>query len=95
MEILSELLFERLRLDPAAIRIVEGWFQETLTAHPARPIALLHLDGDWYESVKLGLDILYDRANGGADCVDQIVVESPETACVTRRIAAAVDEPLG
>jgi O-methyltransferase len=65
VETLSELLFERLQLDPAAIRIVEGWFQETLAAHPARPIALLHLDGDWYESVKLGLDVLYDRVAPG------------------------------
>ena len=42
---------------------VQGLFQDTLA--PARskigPIALLHMDGDWYDSTKAILDNLYDQ----------------------------------
>jgi O-methyltransferase len=39
-----------------------GWFQKTVPekAHEIGPIALLRLDGDWYESTKVCLDHLYD-----------------------------------
>lgn len=39
-----------------------GWFQETLprVANEMGPIALLRLDGDWYQSTKVCLDHLFD-----------------------------------
>jgi len=47
---------------------VKGWFSETLP--PARdrlgPIALLHIDCDWYPSVKCCLDNFYDQVAEGA-----------------------------
>jgi hypothetical protein len=43
------------------VHIVKGWFQDTLTSAPTGPIAVLHLDGDWYESTRQILDALYDR----------------------------------
>ncbi len=64
-EIVSELLFEELGLEQAQVRLIKGWFQETLPNAPARPIALLHLDGDWYESVKYSLEQLYDQVVAG------------------------------
>jgi len=40
-------------------RIIKGWFDQTLPAmKPAEPIALLRMDGDWYESTKCILDNL-------------------------------------
>jgi hypothetical protein len=41
---------------------VKGYFQETLPESKRRigKIALLHMDGDWYESTKAILDNLYD-----------------------------------
>lgn len=65
LETAADLFFRQLGLDRAGVRFVKGWFQETLGRHPDRPIALLHLDGDWYDSVKLGLDTLYDRVTPG------------------------------
>jgi len=47
------------------IELVPGLFQETLPRSAVKAIALLHLDGDWYESVKTCLDNLYDRVSLG------------------------------
>jgi hypothetical protein len=65
LEVVEELLFEQLKLKPESIRLVKGWFQDTLVQPFNRPIALLHLDGDWYDSVKLCLDKLYDQVAAG------------------------------
>jgi len=55
------LLLGRLGLDPALVHFHVGWFQKTLPAKAAGlgPIALLRLDGDWYESTRLCLEHLY------------------------------------
>jgi O-methyltransferase len=47
------------------VRIVKGWFDETLAIHRGHigPIALLRIDGDWYESVKICLEVLYDSVS--------------------------------
>lgn len=45
--------------------LVRGLFQETLPVTDVASIAVLHLDGDWYESVKVCLDHLYDRVSSG------------------------------
>jgi Macrocin-O-methyltransferase (TylF) len=50
------------------IRPVKGLFQETLptTRQEIGAIALLHLDGDWYDSTRAILDNLYDHTREGA-----------------------------
>ena len=53
--------------------IVKGWFQDTLILNQIRigPIALLRIDGDWYESTKVCLECLFDNvANGGYVIID-------------------------
>jgi O-methyltransferase len=45
------------------VHIVKGWFSETLATSATGPIALLHLDGDWYESTRQILEALYDRVD--------------------------------
>lgn len=49
------------------LHVVRGWFDETFprTADEPGPIALLHADGDWYESVKLTLETFYPRVVSG------------------------------
>ena len=65
------LLIERMRLDHERVHIVKGWFQDTLPAYPGYPIALLHVDGDWYESVKVALHTLWPYVSlGGYVVVD-------------------------
>lgn len=51
------------RADMNRVRIVPGWFQNTFSSisHSISQIALLNIDADWYESVKLCLETFYDR----------------------------------
>lgn len=58
-------------LDPAAI--VPGWFEDTLAQHAGAvgPIALLHVDADWYESVAVVFRTLYGQVvSGGTVVID-------------------------
>lgn len=52
--------------------IVKGWFNKTLTSFPAdTPIAILRLDGDWYESTMACLENLYGKVvPGGIIIID-------------------------
>ena len=57
-------LFERLDILENA-RLIQGRFEDTIPQSETGPIAVLHVDGDWYESVKVCLDHLYDRVSPG------------------------------
>jgi O-methyltransferase len=62
-----ELLLQKLGLTERTVHFVRGWFDDTLPSLKAEtgPIALLHLDCDWYKSVKFCLDQLYDQVIAG------------------------------
>jgi O-methyltransferase len=62
LDVVKELFFRKLALDPARVAIRQGWFQDTLPAarHEIGPIAVLRLDGDWYDSTRVCLENLYD-----------------------------------
>ena len=55
-----------------SFRLVKGWFNDTLPGfEPPEPIALLRLDGDWYDSTMVCLESLYDHvAPGGLVILD-------------------------
>lgn len=57
-------LFERLEI-AEGLHLVRGLFQDTLPLAEVPQIALLHIDGDWYESVRACLENLYDRVTPG------------------------------
>jgi predicted O-methyltransferase YrrM len=57
-------LFQRLNVADD-VEFVKGLFQETLPASSVSAIAVLHIDGDWYESVKVCLNVLYDKVVPG------------------------------
>ena len=72
-EQVSRLLFERFQLPWEDITLVKGWFQDALpeTRGGIGPIALLRLDGDWYESTRCCLVNLYDQVvEGGYLVID-------------------------
>jgi predicted O-methyltransferase YrrM len=56
--------FERLGVRNSS-HFVKGLFQETLPQQDVGQIAVLHIDGDWYESVKTCLDNLFDQVSRG------------------------------
>lgn len=59
-------LLHRVRAPEERIHIVPGWFQETFPRTQVERVALLHIDADWYQSVKLCLEHFYDRLAPGA-----------------------------
>jgi O-methyltransferase len=58
-------LLQGLGIPRERIHIIKGWFQDTLPTADVGEIALLHIDADWYDSVKLCLDVFYDRVQPG------------------------------
>lgn len=69
----KELLFKRLGLQSENVSMVKGWFDATIPPHKESigSIALLHLDCDWYESMRFCLEELYDMVvQGGFVVID-------------------------
>jgi O-methyltransferase len=62
----GEVLDALARFDVDA-HVVKGWFDDTLPVERDRlaPIALLRIDGDWYDSVLCCLTNLYDKVAPG------------------------------
>jgi O-methyltransferase len=72
-EKVREVLFQKLKLSQERSHLIKGWFRDTLPVYKKHigSIALLHLDCDWYESVKFCLDELYDSViQGGFIFID-------------------------
>jgi hypothetical protein len=58
-------IFSILNLSLNDVHMVKGWFEDTLPKTPVDQIAVLHIDGDWYDSVKVALETLYDHVVPG------------------------------
>jgi hypothetical protein len=66
-----EEVFRRYDLLDERVRMLEGWFKDTLPEAPVARLALLRIDGDLYESTMDALTALYDRvAPGGFVIID-------------------------
>ena len=73
LEDVQSTLLGHFRFDQSRISFVKGWFQDTVpvTADKIRRVAMLRIDGDWYESTKISLNHFYDHVSpGGAVVVD-------------------------
>lgn len=59
----KELLENKIQYPSEYIYYHKGWFQDTIPAsiNNIEKIAILRLDGDWYESTKVCLENLYDK----------------------------------
>lgn len=53
--------------DPARLHVVKGWFADTFPTSVSSigSVAVLHVDGDWYESVGLTLRTFYPQIPSG------------------------------
>ncbi len=58
-------VLRKLRIPESRVHIVKGWFQDTFPKVEIPKIAILHIDADWYESVKLCLEKFYDSVQPG------------------------------
>ena len=63
LEEVSQRLSETGFLDRTVL--VKGLFQDTLLRPEVERIAVMHLDGDWYDSIKVCLDSLFERVSPG------------------------------
>jgi len=82
-------------INEMSFNIKKGYFCDSLIDHPDRPIALLHVDGDLYQSYKDVLENLYSRVSAGGIIVfdDFIADESENEDFPGARLA--VEEFLG
>ena len=69
------------------VRFLKGWFKDTLPLAPMETIAVLRLDGDYYESTCDALTNLYDKVSVGGYVVVDDYGEDSWTYC-----RKAVDE---
>lgn len=87
VEQVEELMFETLCFSQNDTFLIKGWFQDSVPRHRARigDIAVLRLDGDWYESTKIPLENLYDFVSPGGF----VIIDDYGTCFGSRK---AVDE---
>jgi O-methyltransferase len=90
-----EANFRRYGVHDERVRFLEGHFRDTLPAAPVEGLAVLRLDGDYYESTFVALEALYDRvAPGGFVIVDDYSLRPTRTAVEEFRLDHGIDEPL-
>ncbi len=67
IEDVEEIFFARLGINRKNVIINKGWLQNVLpqVKNALKPIAILRLDVDWYESTKVCLENLYDHVVPG------------------------------
>ena len=57
--------FHKYGLLDRQVRFLEGWFSDTLPHAPIGQLALMRLDGDWYDSTMCVLETLYPKLSRG------------------------------
>ena len=68
-------MLQREGIEESSYRIFKGWFNQTVIPaaeeleRSGSQLALLRLDGDWYESTRDCLDALFPRLRKGAPCI--------------------------
>jgi O-methyltransferase len=63
----KKLIFNIKNFPKEKVRLIKGWFDKTIPEerNKIQKIAVLRIDGDWYESVKTCLEGLYDKVELG------------------------------
>ncbi|MEM1163984.1 MAG: TylF/MycF/NovP-related O-methyltransferase, partial [Pseudomonadota bacterium] len=91
-----QALFERLGLMDDRVRFLKGWFNETLPDAPVETLAVLRLDGDYYESTITPLDALYDKVSPGGFIIidDYGLLEPARRATEDFRTARGITTPV-
>jgi len=63
------------------VRFLKGWFKDTLPTAPIERLALMRLDGDYYESTMDALINLYEKLSIGGYCIIDDYGEDSWTYC--------------
>jgi O-methyltransferase len=88
--------FRRVGLWSDQVRLVKGWFKDTVPTAQVERIAILRLDGDLYESTIQVLDGFYPRLSAGGFCIvdDYGAMPSCRAAVEDYRRDHGVNEPI-
>jgi hypothetical protein len=80
------------------VHFLKGWFKETLPTAPIERLAVMRLDGDYYESTWDALTNLYDRLSVGGYAIIDDYGEETWTYCRQAveafRRQRGIDDPL-
>jgi O-methyltransferase len=83
---------------PERLHVIKGWFEDSFPAAGSQieRIAILHADGDWYDSVKLTLETFEPRVSPGGFVVidDYGAWEGAREATHEYRTARGIDAAL-
>jgi hypothetical protein len=88
----SEVIFDYFSIPKTRVRLVKGWFEDTLapTKGEIEQIAVLRIDGDWYESTKTCLFALYELVSAGG----YVIMDDYDTCYGAKRAAEEFFETL-
>jgi macrocin-O-methyltransferase TylF-like protien len=73
--------FARFGLLDNQVAFLKGWFKDTLPTAPIKQLAVLRLDGDYYESTMDALSNLYDKLSVGGFVIIDDYGEDEWTYC--------------
>jgi Macrocin-O-methyltransferase (TylF). len=78
---------EKFKLPEDRIEYVKGWFENTVpsTRSKIKKLAILRIDGDWYESTKVCLEGLFEKVQPGG----YVIIDDYDSCVGAKR---AVDE---
>ena len=63
------------------VKFLKGWFKDTLPGAPIKTLAIMRLDGDYYESTMDALTNLYDKLSVGGYAIIDDYGENSWTYC--------------
>ena len=87
--------FRRYGLLDDQVRFLPGFFADTLPTAPVEALAVLRLDGDFYQSTYEALEAMYPRLSPGGFCiVDDYWLPCCQEATRDFRAANGIDEPI-
>ena len=88
--------FSRYGLLDDHVAFLEGWFKDTLPTAPIERLAVLRIDGDYYESTIQALESLYHKVSPGGFVIidDYKYFEACQQAVDDFRLAFSVREEL-
>lgn len=73
--------FASFELLDGQVRFLKGWFKDTLPGAPIEKLAVMRLDGDYYESTMDGLNNLYGKLSPGGYAIIDDYGEDTWTYC--------------
>jgi len=88
--------FQRFGLLDDQAQFLKGWFKDTLGKAPIEKLAILRMDGDYYDSTMDTLVPLYPKLSPGGFCIadDYHVVKGSKAAVDDYRAKHKITEPI-